>query len=240
MTGCGEVVLLHSSDLHLVQERGIDGSITDNLVLLERVLATASRLRVDVILLAGDVFDHNRVNDVFVKRAADQMAHARTDVVILPGNHDPLVAESVYYRGLGEVANVHVLGLVNRELDIVHLPQLDLDVWGKPHVDYSDMAPLGGASPRRARWHVAMAHGHFETASAPRQQFRASWLISPEQIEATGADYVALGHWNRRACVGSVSVPAYYSGSPEYCDTVNIVRLRAGGPAAVSQESLVR
>ena len=33
-------------------------------------------------------------------------------------------------------------------------------------------------------------------------------------IAATGADYVALGHWDRPPQVGDGSIPAYYSGSP--------------------------
>ena len=41
---------------------------------------------------------------------------------------------------------------------------------------------------------------------------------------------MALGHWNRAVRVGNGSVPAYYSGSPEYAGTVNVVRMseRAG------------
>ena len=46
-------------------------------------------------------------------------------------------------------------------------------------------------------------------------------------IAATGADYLALGHWDRAAQVGCGAVPAYYSGSPEYVHTVNFVRLTA-------------
>ena len=54
---------------------------------------------------------------------------------------------------------------------------------------------------------------------------RPSWLIGDDEIAATGADYVALGHWNRAVRVGNGKVPAYYSGSPEYAGTINVVRL---------------
>ena len=51
------------------------------------------------------------------------------------------------------------------------------------------------------------------------------WLISNAEIEATEADYLALGHWNRAVQVGTGKVPAYYSGSPDLAKTVNVVRL---------------
>ena len=59
-------------------------------------------------------------------------------------------------------------------------------------------------------------------------------------IAATAADYVALGHWDRAARVGNGAVPAYYSGSPEYVHTVNLVRLTATGEVIVSREKVLR
>ena len=56
-------------------------------------------------------------------------------------------------------------------------------------------------------------------------RLRPSWLIGDEDLLATGADYVALGHWNAPAKVGNGGVAAYYSGSPEYAGTFNVVRL---------------
>ena len=38
--------------------------------------------------------------------------------------------------------------------------------------------------------------------------------LSPADIEATAADYVALGHWHVRADVSTDSVAAWYSGAP--------------------------
>jgi hypothetical protein len=67
-------------------------------------------------------------------------------------------------------------------------------------------------------------------------QLRPSWLIGDDELAATGADYIALGHWNRAAKVGAVA--AYYSGSPEYAGTVNVVRLSAGGKVTVARAEL--
>jgi hypothetical protein len=55
---------------------------------------------------------------------------------------------------------------------------------------------------------------------------------------ATGADYVALGHWNQATPVGCGEIIAYYSGSPEYAGTVNVIRLTSEGAVEVTQAPL--
>ena len=86
-------------------------------------------------------------------------------------------------------------------------------------------------------WHVALAHGHYEDDGI--EPLRPSWLISNAEIEATRANYLALGHWNRAAPVGrGTTVPAYYSGSPDLAKTVNVVRLRGNGTVDVTREPI--
>jgi hypothetical protein len=99
------------------------------------------------------------------------------------------------------------------------------------------MAPLPGPRPRRTRWQIVMAHGHYESSLDPAKSLRSSWLFGDAAIAATGADYVAFGHWNRAVRVGDGTVPACYSGSPELAGTVNVVRLGRDG-VTVRQEPL--
>jgi len=99
------------------------------------------------------------------------------------------------------------------------------------------MVPLRDPRVRSARWHVTLAHGHYEDDGVP--PLRPSWLISNAEIEATRADYLALGHRNRAARVGTgTTVPAFYSGSPDLAKTVNVVRLRGNGTVGVSREPI--
>jgi len=198
------------------------------------VLDAARVAGADVLLLAGDVFDHNRVPLEFIDRAARLLGDAGVPVVILPGNHDCLTPNSVYRRGgLADPANVQVLGITVDEA--VEFPELELEIWGRPHLDHADYSPLRDPRPRRSRRHVVTAHGHWVTG--PHDHHRA-WLIRDEEIAATGADYVALGHWDRALPVGDGSVPAYYSGSPDLARTVNLVRFRADGGVEVERAPL--
>ena len=222
--GNADLVLVHSSDLHLTSELpfGQHGP-RDELAALRRVIRAAEEAGADVLLLAGDVFDSNRQSASILDAAARLMADAAFPIVILPGNHDPLTTDSVYqHSSLTGASSVVVLGLSVEEA--VLFPELDLQVWGRAHVDYSDMRPLRDRRPRASRWQVAMAHGHYVDGSPGPHELRGSWLIYSEDITATGADYVALGHWNRAARVGDGGVPAYYSGSPDFADTINVVR----------------
>jgi DNA repair exonuclease SbcCD nuclease subunit len=167
------------------------------------------------------------------------LAGAGAPVVILPGNHDPALPGSVFIRGgLAGLANVRVLGVTDEEA--VVFPAYDLEIWGHAHRDYDNMAPLRGPRSRSTRWQVAMAHGHYEPPETRANPLRPSWVFGNEEIAATAADYLALGHWDRAVRVGNGVVPAFYSGSPELAATVNLVRLTADGETVVTRESLVR
>ena len=197
-------------------------------------MSAAERLNAHVVLLAGDTFDCHRLPDDFLNRAADVISSAAMPIVVLPGNHDPLVADCVYRRGaLAKSANLHVLGVTNDEFAL--FPELLLEIWGRPHRDYADMIPLERPRPRSTRWQIAVAHGHYTPVPDRTSRLRPSWLIGDKELAATGADYIALGHWNRAARVGGV---AYYSGSPEYAGTVNLVRLTVSGPVEVERAVL--
>jgi Calcineurin-like phosphoesterase len=223
-----EVVVVHSSDLHVDDGVTADAHDGDGTAGLAQVLATARAARADIVLLAGDTFDHNRLPVSVLHRAAAQMRGAGLPIVILPGNHDPAMPGSVHHRGgFGDVPYVHVLGVTCE--DGVLLAPWNLEIWGLAHRDYADMAPLPGPRPRRTRWQIVLAHGHYEPSLDPAKSLRPSWLFGDLAIAATAADYVALGHWNRAARVGDGPVPAYYSGSPDVAGTVNVVRLGAAG-----------
>lgn len=226
----GDVVLVHSSDVH------VDSSTAQGTLGLRLVVATAKALAADLLILAGDTFEHNRLPLDVLDEARALLEAASMPVVILPGNHDPAIPESAFHRGrIAEAANVAILGITHEEA--VHFPEFDLEIWGRAHRDYGDMAPLAEARARRTRWQVAMAHGHYEPVPDPMTSLHPSWLISDRELAALSADYVALGHWNRAVAV-SAGARAYYSGSWDLAATVNLVRLKATGEVVVTREPI--
>jgi DNA repair exonuclease SbcCD nuclease subunit len=231
-----EVVLVHSSDLHVDEDRTVAYG-GDGTAALHSVLATARAVRADILLLAGDTFENNQLGAAILDRAGRLLAQAAFPIVILPGNHDPALADSVFVRGgFGGLPNVSILGVTHDEA--VPFPAFNLEIWGHAHCDYFSMAPLRGPRQRSTRWQIALAHGHYEPPETRANPLRPSWVFSDEEIAATGADYLALGHWDRPMRVGNGVVPAYYSGSPELARTVNLVRLTAAGEVVVTREPL--
>lgn len=232
-----ELVLVHSSDIHVDEVRGAAAHDGDGTAALDGVLRTARALRADVVLLAGDTFEGNHLGAATLDRAGRLLAEAGMSVVILPGNHDPVLPDLVFVRGgFAEIPTLAILGVTHDEA--VQFPALDLEIWGHAHRDYRDMAPLRGPRARSTRWQVAVGHGHYEPPQTRANPLRPSWIFGDEEIAATRADYLALGHWDRPMRVGNGVVPAFYSGSPDLARTVNLVRLTAGGEIAVTREAL--
>lgn len=211
--GRSTVRAVHISDVHL--GAGAPGSPADarHRRGLSDAVDLVHALDAHLLLIVGDFFDSNRVSDEVVAFAAAELRRAAVPVLILPGNHDALGQGSVYQRPafLDGPANVHVLRHATGER--VDLGGLDLAVWGRPHhLDAHDFRPLADLPPRTShRWQVALAHGHLVR---DRHDLSRSWLIHPDEVAASGRDYVALGHWDVACRLLAGETLACYSGSP--------------------------
>jgi DNA repair exonuclease SbcCD nuclease subunit len=232
-----DLVLAHASDVHVdngYTARLFGGDGTGG---LKAVVCAARKSQADVLVLAGDTFDRHGLPDALIAEAGRVLSSFRRPVVVLPGNHDPAVEDAIFHHGaFRAIDNVHVIGVTHPEA--VALPGLELEVWGLAHRDYFDMSPLARVRERTTRWLVAVAHGHYMAAPDRSNPARPSWIIDDEDIAATKADYVALGHWNRRVSVGNGSVHAWYSGSPDFARSINVVRFSDGGSVEVGLELL--
>jgi DNA repair exonuclease SbcCD nuclease subunit len=232
-----DILLVHSSDLHVDDDRIASMHGGDGAAGLRGVLETARDLGARIVILAGDTFDNHQVTTATIDCAGMLLADAGLPVVVLPGNHDPATPDSIWLRGrFDEIGNVAIIGITNQRR--VAFPALDLEIWGNAHRDYHDMVPLRDPPPRIAKWHIAVGHGHYEPPETWANPLRPSWLISDAMIRQTQADYVALGHWDRAAQVGCGAVPAYYSGAPHHAETVNVIRLAPDGEVGVTRERL--
>ena len=223
-----EIVVVHSSDVHVDHDYNARRFGGDGVGPLRAVINAAHDVRADLLLLVGDTFESNRVPESIIIEAARALDAFGQRVVILPGNHDPAIEGGVFsHAAFARLDNVAVLGATHD--DAVLFDDFDLEVWGRAHRHYGDMDPLLSPPPRAARWRIALAHGHYEERPDRSIRARPSWLCGADEITATGADYLAFGHWNRAVRVGVCNVPAFYSGSPDYAGTVNVVRLGASG-----------
>ena len=108
------VTFLHTSDLQLGMSRWfLEGEAqarfdAARLATLHRLGEVALEHGAAFIVIAGDVFDSNSLSAQTMGRALEALRALPVPVHLLPGNHDPLVADSVFR--LIDVDGVHLLG----------------------------------------------------------------------------------------------------------------------------------
>ncbi|HXB87922.1 exonuclease SbcCD subunit D [Mycobacterium sp.] len=174
----------------------------------------------EFVVVAGDVFEHNQLSPQVVSQSLEAMRAIGIPVYLLPGNHDPLDASSVYTGALFKAerpANVQVLDRagvheVRPGLQIVAAP------WRSkaPTTDLvaDVLADLAGL-PSDGVTRVLVAHGGVDVLDPDPTKPSLIRLAGLEDALARGAvHYVALGDKHSLTQVGS-SGRVWYSGSPE-------------------------
>jgi DNA repair exonuclease SbcCD nuclease subunit len=209
--------VLHTADVHLEGDgygdaRALAAHRERERWTLRRIVDLALADRVDLVLVAGDLFDHNRVGDESVDFVRAELGRLRQPVVILPGNHDCLRAGGVYDRHDLTAGAPHVRVIRGVDGERVEFPQLDAVVWGRAMVEHEPgFSPLAHLPGRDDRWCLAMGHGFFFDA---RQRPDRSSPIFADEIRDSGWDYVALGHHHVAIDVSQGGVAAHYAGAP--------------------------
>ncbi len=224
--------ILHTSDLHLdrVGDKACDS--------LTAVVDLAIGQHVDMVIIAGDLFDHNRIENELVDFVVEQLQRLPVPVVILPGNHDCLVPGSVYEEaGFQDSDNIHLF--TSPQGGALDLPGLEVSIWGKCINSYDvDVLPLEGMPhpQQNGWWHVAVGHGYYVDGESP---IFPSYHIRREEVVDSGRDYIALGHLPifRGVCLEPVT---YYCGSPVMSGSVALVELDEEVGVRVTQCMLER
>ncbi len=227
--------LLHTSDLHVGDDIDPGGRQSG----LRGVVDLALEHSVDVVLMAGDLFDHSRVRDEAVQPVLQELSRLSMPTIIIPGNHDCVGDHSIYERvRLQDAGNhIHFAGAVGGE----HLlfPELRLAVWARGIEEHHPgHRPLEGYEPNSEDdyWRVVLTHGHYVPGS--EESYRSS-PIHEHEIAGLECDYLALGHWHRFMDLSANGVAAFYSGSPSEAgagiDSANLVTLDPRGGVRVER-----
>ncbi len=208
--------LIHTSDVHLESDTFGSGPRGDMFRHSVRrafagVIDVANSKRADLMLIVGDLFDSNRIADDALEFAMNQIARAQMPVVMIPGNHDAHDERSIYAAiSPGALpGNLHLI--LDPEGVSLDFPKLAARVWGRALVEHSpEYRPLSGMpEPAPHLWNIGLAHGFFTESETNR-----SSPITPEEIAASGYDYIALGHIHVFGDVSQGRTRALYCGTP--------------------------
>jgi DNA repair exonuclease SbcCD nuclease subunit len=221
--------LLHTADVHLGARHTDLGDAA--VALRERAFAAfrstidlAIAEKVDLVLIAGDLFDSNAQPKRSVDRVAAELhrlLEARIRTVLIPGTHDVYDRSSIYRAYdlpalAGSTPDDDWVTLLTPHHADVHLPVIDAVVFGRvfdtKQAPHSPLRDLGVAADDRATWRIGMVHG---AIAIPGVVERDEVFVTTEEIAASSLDYLALGHWHstHRGMAGATTYA--YSGAPE-------------------------
>lgn len=173
------------------------------------------------VLVCGDAFESNQVDRKTVARAMEALKEVSVPVFILPGNHDPLNAASVYRSSTFiERKPAHVQVVENAAtikiaegVELVGAPWMSK----RPVINPLEDA-INALAPAKGVNRICLGHGAVDTLTPDRE---SAGIISVAALERAIAEgkihFVALGDRHSLTKVGG-SGRIWYSGTPESMD----------------------
>ncbi len=166
---------------------------------LARAVEVALAQSVEAFLVAGDLYEHERLapdTETVVRRAFERLHPIR--VFVAPGNHDWFGPESLWQRA-SFTPNVHVFA--RDRLEPVALAD-GLTLWGAAHRAPANTDGFLESFPRidRGGVHIALFHGAERSSLAAQGSGKAPHApFSADQIERAGIPHAFVGHYHRPA-----------------------------------------
>jgi len=173
------------------------------------------------MLVCGDSFESNQVDRRTVALAIEALKEVTVPVYLLPGNHDPLNAASVYRSSIfmeKKPAHVHIIEntepvSVDEGLELVGAPWLSKRPNGNPIDDLLNALP-----PTVGIKRICVGHGILDIFTPDKD---AENVIAVSKLDTAISEgkvhFIALGDRHSLTKVGSGD-RIWYSGTPESTD----------------------
>jgi DNA repair exonuclease SbcCD nuclease subunit len=221
--------ILHTADVHLGARHADLGEQASaqrerQFAAFKATVDLAIETKVDIVLIAGDLFDSNTQPRRSVERVAAELKRlvaAKIRTVLVPGTHDVYDRSSIYRAyDLSAMAGVgpddDFVTVLSPDRPDVHLAACDVVVHGPCFVTkrapQSPLRDLDVSADDRATWHVGLLHA---AVAIPGRTDGDDVVVTPDEIAATGLDYLALGHWHSTQQGKAGRVTWAYAGAPE-------------------------
>lgn len=211
-----KIKILHCADIHFdtpFKELGKKLSEVSKEELLEvfkKIINIVIDEQVDILLIAGDVFDNFTVNKTTLYFIASQLSRINnTQVFISPGNHDPYNSRS-FYEIMDWPENVYIF---KGELEKVDLEDLNLTVWGAAfNNQYEKKTLFRNVEIDNSRINLMVIHGEISN-NISENIYNPIYL---EDIKKSSMEYIAVGHRHEFSGIKREGKTFYaYSGCPQ-------------------------
>ena len=176
----------------------------------------------EFIVVAGDIFESNQVDRRTVLKACEAMAGILVPIYLLPANHDPLDAGSVFKSKLWNdrrPAHVHVLNAPGQAWEI----RPGIEVIGAPWTSKRPLTDLVVTSASALQMEpgvlrVMVGHGAVDQLSPDKDNPAVIRVANAEKSLQEGRyHYLALGDRHSFTSIGT-SGRIFYSGTHEAYD----------------------
>lgn len=186
----------------------------DSLTEIGRIAAAE---KAEFVIVAGDVFETNRVRPRTVGRALQAMASIPVPVFLLPGNHDPLDAATVY-RSPTFLRSVPPNVVVLENHDPVDVRE-GVQVVGAPWMTKRPLLDLVGSAcdalvADRTQVRILVGHGAVDYMGEYHDPSTIRLAAAEAAIADGKVQYIALGDRHSTTQVGETG-RIWYAGSPE-------------------------
>jgi exonuclease SbcD len=257
--------LLHTSDWHIGRTFHNAALLEDQAYILNQIVDIAVAEQVDVIIVAGDIYDRSvppatavTLLNAIIQRIINEH-HIK--LIIISGNHDSAQRLAFASQQLQQTG-LYILGELTQYLEPVTLTDQygEIDFWGIPYTDPASVRSELGIDvsshddvfkvlcsnvkdKQKTKRNIMISHCFIDGASESESERplsiggadRVSW----QHFDAF--DYVALGHLHGRQFKGTECIR--YSGSPlkysfseeNHIKSVTVVDVDESGMQAINQ-----
>lgn len=211
-----KIKVLHCADLHFdtpfkeLSKEVSDTSKNELLEVFKNIIDLAIDENIEVLLIAGDVFDNLTVNKNTLFFISDQIRRINNiKVFISPGNHDPYNEKS-FYNMINWPENVYIF---KGDMEFKEVKELNLIVWGAGfRNNYENETLLRGVNVDNDKINIMILHGEIASTSS-KNEYNPIYI---NDIYNSNIDYIALGHRHKFSGILKEGMTTYaYSGCPQ-------------------------
>jgi len=213
------ITFIHTSDWHIGNSFAHFDRETGKkmnrarLMAVETIFIYARKKKIPLILCAGDAIDNGQLAPE--KNLLDLLTiikkYPEITVVMITGNHDPLMANTIYQRVAQEnyPPNLHLVRETNK---VIFFESMNLKIFAASTIEKNGRDnPLNWVKTGdidESKINIGLAHG-----SIKKETFAVNCFpIEPGFALEKKLDYLALGDWHSYS---KINDRTYYCGTPE-------------------------
>ena len=212
--------ILHTADIHLGVKLSGLGKAGDRVrssikTVFSNLIDMAVSEKVDAMVIAGDLFDSNRISSSLIRFALGEIGRlGEIPCIVLPGTHDCLEEGSIYAGLDDSIKPENMFIFLDPDKPVIRIEKSNLTFYGMPNLARRSTKNPISSVPRSEGdgKHVLLAHGSY---MIPNKTAKDDHPFGLDDIDRSGFNYCALGHWHSFFELPTTETKAAYCGSPE-------------------------